>query len=255
MNKMKIIHKNKQKALKTICVIPARYGSTRLPGKPLLKIKELPLILWVYNRAKEANIFNAVYIATDDERIFDCVNDYGGNAIMTSVSHNSGTDRILEAIQGLDCTHIVNLQGDEPAVPVDLLRMFAAELEKLNNSTLLTCISHATIEDNADPNVVKVVLSEKNYALYFSRSAIPYNRDNLYCARYKHIGIYGFSRPVLKKFCSYSPTPLEKTEKLEQLRALEMGMKIRCLFYENYNSTGIDTLHDLERFRLSVGDA
>jgi 3-deoxy-manno-octulosonate cytidylyltransferase (CMP-KDO synthetase) len=176
-----------EKNNRIVCIIPARYESTRLPGKPLIEIKGLPLVMWTYNRAIESDAFNDVYIATDDRRIEEIVKQYNGKSIMTSSSHTSGTDRIFEAIQSINCGYIVNLQGDEPQIPVSILKEFAENIVKINNSSLLTCVSNATIEDIHNPDVVKVVLAENGDALYFSRAAIPFTKDGLPCKRYRHM--------------------------------------------------------------------
>ena len=241
----------KEENQRTVCIIPARYGSTRLPGKPLVVVKGLPLVMWVYNRALESDVFDEVVVATDDARIMEAVTKHRGRSVMTSEDHVSGTDRIREAVQTISCTHIINLQGDEPLVPVEIVREFAESCKKINDSTLLTCVSNATIEDKENPNVVKAVLGESGKALYFSRAPIPFVQNGQHSTPYRHTGIYGFTRAGLEKFCDHPPGTLEQTEKLEQLRALEMGMTIQCLVRE-YDSTGIDTEEDLNAFRLSV---
>ncbi len=209
--------------------------------------------MWVYNRAVESGVFSDVYIATDDKRIEGAVKQYNGRSIMTSKSHTSGTDRIFEAAQSIDCTHVVNLQGDEPQIPVSLLKDFVKNCKKINDSTLLTCVSNATIEEIDNPNVVKAVLADNGDALYFSRASIPFTKNGLHGIRYKHIGIYGFTMESLRKFCTHPQGNLEKTEKLEQLRALEMGMTIHCLIGD-YDSISIDTQQDLNAFRSIVGN-
>ncbi len=235
-----------------VCIIPARFGSTRLPGKPLLKVKDKPLILWTYFRALSANVFDEVLVATDDHRIEEIVLKAGGKALMTGAQHTTGTDRINEVAQQIDCTHVVNLQGDEPLIPLDLLEEFVSTLKKIPKTSLLTCVSNATIEEVHNPDVVKAVLTRDNQALYFSRAPIPYNRDGDTGGQwYRHTGIYGFTQESLKAFCSYPPTPLEQTEKLEQLRALEMGMPIHCLV-RDYDSPGIDTQEDLDAFKCRI---
>jgi 3-deoxy-manno-octulosonate cytidylyltransferase (CMP-KDO synthetase) len=235
-------------------VIPARYASSRLPGKPLIAIKGLPLVMWAYRRARDSDAFDRVIVATDDQRILDAVRAYGGEAVMTSTAHRSGTDRVLEAVSGVNAQHIVNLQGDEPEVPVKLLRDFAESLNNLDDKSLLTCVSNATIEEASNPDVVKAVLAADGRALYFSRAAIPFDRDGEDCRRYKHIGIYGFTRASLERFCGLGPGALEQAEKLEQLRALEANMTIRCLI-RRYDAIGIDTPRDLELFRRRVGES
>ena len=222
-------------------------GSNRLPGKPLELIAGTPLIVWVLRNAQQSGAFDEVGVATDDERVARVVEQAGGRAVMTDASHASGTDRVLEAASSFSGTHIVNIQGDEPRIPRSLLREFAATLKQMDDNSLLTIVSHATIEDTSDPNTVKAVLGKENQALYFSRSAIPYKREGV-AVYYKHCGIYGFTNESLRRFCSFPQGNLERVERLEQLRALENGMTIRCLEYD-FESIGIDTSEDLERFR------
>jgi 3-deoxy-manno-octulosonate cytidylyltransferase (CMP-KDO synthetase) len=232
-----------------LCVIPARYGSTRLPGKPLAEINGLPLVMWVYRRAEKAGCFDRIIVATDDRRIAGAVERHGGTAAMTSSKHTRGTDRVFEAAQKEKSDFIVNLQGDEPEIPAGLLKRFSAAVRTLDNNTLLTIASHATIKEIENPNVVKVVLDAEERALYFSRAPIPYDREkkgpNVFL---KHTGIYGFTRKGLQRYCSFPEGTLERRESLEQLRALEYGMSIRCLVHE-FKSMGIDTPEDLAVFR------
>lgn len=235
------------------CIIPARYNSTRFIGKPLVRIKNIPLIMWAYNNAVKANVFSTVVVATDDQRISETVTSCGGKVLLTSQEHQSGTDRVYEASKSLNATHIVNLQGDEPMVSSELLADFATSLISLPKNSLLTIVSHATIEDIANPNVVKAVLSKRNDALYFSRSPIPFDRNSINPTRYKHAGLYGFTRESLELFCSLPQGNLEKAESLEQLRALEEGMTIHCLI-RDYPSIGVDTPEDLAFFKQLIGD-
>lgn len=237
---------------RVVCVIPARYASLRLPGKPIAVVGGLPLVMWVYNLASSAGVFDQVLVATDDDRIVAAVRDHQGKAVMTSPDHASGTDRVLEAVQGIDCTHVVNLQGDEPLLPEFVVRQVVAALPDLDTASLLTCVSNATMGDGRDPNVVKAVLAANGDALYFSRSPIPWHGEGA-CSRFcRHRGIYGFSREGLDRFCSLPRGRLEQIERLEQLRALEHGMRIRCLMLE-YKGTAIDTPEDLVAFRKQVG--
>ena len=234
-----------------LCVIPARYGSMRLPGKPLLAIGGLPLVMWAYNRAAESGVFADVCVAADDPRIIEAVERHGGRAVMTSAHHASGTDRVFEVARTSGYGYVVNLQGDEPAIPVAVLRDFAETLVTIDTLSLLTCVSNAKIEEADNPNIVKVVLAANNDALYFSRARIPFDRDNSGCVFYKHTGVYGFSQESLALFCSLKRGVLEEAEKLEQLRALENGMKIHTLV-RNYQSVNIDTKEDLDLFRAAV---
>lgn len=242
------MHKVKEKIL---CVIPARFGSTRLPGKPLIMIKNIPLVIWVYRRAAGSGVFDKVCIATDDQRILDTAMSFGAPAVMTAQSHVSGTDRVREASAGLPYNYIVNIQGDEPLVPADLLRTMASRMESLDDNSLLTCVSNATINDGNNPNIVKVVCNAKLEALYFSRSLIPYNRGEGVAAALKHHGIYGFTQAGLAHFCSLPQGQLEKTERLEQLRALEQGMSVKCFLYD-YSGISIDTADDVQTFKKIV---
>ncbi|MBN1984109.1 MAG: 3-deoxy-manno-octulosonate cytidylyltransferase [Chitinivibrionales bacterium] len=237
-----------------VCIIPARYGSTRLEGKMLRTIRQVPLIVWTMRRAVDSGAFDAVYVATDDKRIYDTVRDFGGEAIMTSANHRSGTDRVCEAATQLNCQYVVNLQGDEPLFPLWLLVEFSRKLTTIDTLSLLTCVSDATLVELHNPNVVKAVLSIQQQALYFSRSAIPFSRDGTPAQRYKHSGIYGFSLQALRHFCSLPQGVLERVECLEQLRALEHGMPIHCLVRQ-YESISIDTQEDYEALcrRLEAG--
>jgi len=232
-----------------LCVIPARYGSNRLLGKPLAEINGLPLVMWAYKCAKKAGCFDKIIVATDDKRIAGAVERHGGIAAMTSSKHTRGTDRVFEAAQKEKSDYIVNLQGDEPEIPAGLLKRFVAAVRTLDNNTLLTIASHATISEIENPNVVKVVLDAEERALYFSRAPIPYDREkkesNVFL---KHKGIYGFTRRGLQRYCSFPEGTLERRESLEQLRALEYGMSIRCLVHD-FESMGIDTPEDLAVFR------
>ena len=233
-----------------LCVIPARYGSTRFPGKPLAEIDGIPLIVWVYRNTVAADAFDEVCVATDDERITEAVQRAGGKAVMTSSVHKSGTDRVNEVAGRISCTHVVNVQGDEPQIPAELLRKFSTALKQINDNSLLTVVSHATIEEISDANTVKAVLSRNNRALYFSRASIPYERNGTVPC-FKHIGIYGFTVAGLHRFCSFSEGTLERVEQLEQLRALENDMTINCIVHDFF-SIGIDTTEALERFRRQI---
>jgi 3-deoxy-manno-octulosonate cytidylyltransferase (CMP-KDO synthetase) len=234
-----------------LCVIPARFASRRLAGKPLCMIGGLPLVMWAYNGAVAAEVFQKVCVATDDVRILETVQRHGGVGIMTSEHHLSGTDRVAEAAETYDLEYIVNLQGDEPCVPRELLATLASKLPGLDDNSLLTCVSHATIKEKENPNVVKVVCDRNGDALYFSRAPIPYDRDGVPGEILTHWGIYGFTKHSLKRFCSFPAGSLEMREKLEQLRALENGMRIACVT-TGFGSMGIDTQEDLDAFRTRV---
>lgn len=235
-----------------LCVIPARFGSTRLPGKPLITIKGLPLVMWTYNRAFDSGVFEKVCVATDDRRIIDVVERHGGSAIMTSADHASGTDRVHEAAESWpQFDYVVNLQGDEPLVPTGLLESLGRNIGRIGDNSLLTCVSNATIDERNNPNVVKVVLNSRGEALYFSRSPIPFDRSGAVGRIFKHCGIYAFTKQGLRHFCGLPHGELEQREQLEQLRALEHGMKIACFSFD-YSGVGIDTPEDVERFKSLV---
>jgi 3-deoxy-manno-octulosonate cytidylyltransferase (CMP-KDO synthetase) len=237
---------------KILCVIPARYGSTRLKAKPLIPIQGKPLVMWAYESAVRAGVFDTVCVATDHKEIFNTVQKQNGLAVMTSPLHERGTDRVFEAARQFKHNYIVNLQGDEPNIPASVLKDFCKALTaQIDDNSLLTCVSNATIEDIGNPNTVKVVLNRRGEALYFSRSPIPYDCTRKRTMFYRHAGIYGFTKGSLKRFCSFAPSELEQCEKLEQLRALENGMTIRCLL-RDYQAVGIDTAVDLDKFRSTI---
>jgi len=244
--------------MNVIAIIPARYGSTRLDGKPLLDIAGKPMVQWVYERAKKAKLIRDVLVATDDKRVMSAVERFGGKAVMTSSSHRSGTDRIAEAAGSLNADVIVNVQGDEPLIEPEMIdeaiKPLLAE-SSLLISTLKTKIANE--EELKDPNVVKVVTDREGFALYFSRYPIPYERERSQKSEvrsqkknihYKHIGLYIYRRDFLLQFAKMKPTPLEDAEKLEQLRVLENGYKIKVV-ETKYNSIGVDTKEDLEKVR------
>lgn len=240
--------------MKRVIVIPARYASTRLPGKPLREIDNKPLIQWVYEGAKRSRLKDNILIATDDERIRDAALSFGADVVMTAPSCESGTERVYEAIKGSDAEIIVNLQGDEPFIRGDMIDELFSVIEKENpDMATLSCpIGHEG--EYRDPNTVKVVLDRLGFALYFSRSPIPYIKVNdhsplttHHSITYKHIGIYGYSRSFLEKFVNMEKGMLEEAESLEQLRVLEHGYRIRVLI-TSYDGFGIDTEEDLARF-------
>ena len=235
-----------------LCVIPARYGSTRFPGKPIIEVKGLPLVMWTYNRALTSGVFGKVCVATDDLRIVDAVERNGGTAVMTAANHASGTDRVCEAARAWpQFEYVVNLQGDEPLVPAGLLTDLCHNIRRIDDNSLLTCVSYATIDERDNPNVVKAVINLRGEALYFSRSPIPFDREGAGGTILKHIGVYAFTKQSLEYFCGLPCGELEQREKLEQLRALEHGMKIMCFSFK-YNGVGIDTPDDVEKFKRLV---
>ena len=231
--------------------IPARYASTRLPGKALAPIAGRPMIEHVYRRAREVEGLDRVIVLTDDERIRQAVEAFGGEAQMTPEDCASGTDRIAWAARTWTAAAVVNLQGDEPLVDPAAVRRLAQHLRRFPDDPLVTLAAPATRRELEEPSSVKVVTDRRGYALYFSRAAIPYARTPGVARPLKHIGIYGYQRRALLHMAELEPTPLERTEGLEQLRALENGMPIRVLEVTD-SSPGVDTPEDLERVRRLV---
>jgi 3-deoxy-D-manno-octulosonate cytidylyltransferase len=226
--------------------IPARYGSTRLPGKPLLPIAGRPMIEHVYARVAQARGLDRVVVLTDDERIARAVEGFGGEWEMTPADCASGTDRIAWAARGWDASAVINIQGDEPLIDPEEISAIAGHLAAHPDDPVVTLASPATAEEMANPNAVKVVLARDGAALYFSRSPIPYPRQESGAAPLKHLGIYGYQWAALLRLAGLEPTPLERSESLEQLRALENGIPIRVLIVAR-GAVGVDTAEDLER--------
>ena len=236
-------------------VIPARYASTRLQGKPLLDIAGKPMVVRVAEQAAKSGA-SEVVIATDFEKIVTVAKQHGFNAVMTRIDHASGTDRIAEVAQQLnwaDDEIVVNVQGDEPLIDPKLIQEVAAHLANSNDAVMATAC-HA-IHDEAsffNPNIVKVVMDANGSALYFSRSPIPYPRDDIYKANiqaHRHIGIYAYRVGFLKKYAELAVTELEKIESLEQLRVLHHGYKIGVTITKNAAASGVDTQEDLDYVR------
>ena len=231
--------------MRTLCVIPARYASTRLPGKPLADICGKPMICRVLERASRAQKPEKVIVATDDERIYDAVRAEGGEAILTRADHPTGTDRLAEVAEAYpEVDLIVNVQGDEPLIEPSVIDDLIAPFEMDENLPMATVM--VRMEDAAEqlnPNNVKVIVDKLGYALYFSRSLVPYPRAAAGPV-YKHIGIYAYRRDFLLRYARLEPTPLERAESLEQLRALENGYSIRVL-ETDCRFVGVDTPEDL----------
>jgi len=231
-------------------VIPARYASTRLPGKPLLEIAGRPMIEHVYRRAALARSVEAVIVATDDERIAAVVRAFGGRAQLTSSAHPSGTDRLAEVAATLDCDLVVNVQGDEPLIEPAMIDEATAPFAgdpALQMSSLRRRFDPGA--DLTNPNVTKVVVDREGYALYFSRAPIPVDRSApgaVSAYAFKHIGLYAYRREFLLTLARLPATPLERLECLEQLRVLEHGYRIKVL-ETMHDSIGVDTREDLER--------
>lgn len=246
-------------------VIPARYASTRLPGKPLLQIGGQPMIQHVYDRACDSEA-TRVIIATDDQRIADAANGFGAEVLMTAEDHASGTDRLGEVARKLNLApddRIVNVQGDEPLIPPVLINQVARNLEQYPDAKIATlCEEIQTPELVFNPNVVKVVRTLDNFALYFSRAPIPWARNDwtdsmstperllpAEMGYLRHVGIYAYRVELLNDFTGWQPSPLEKTESLEQLRALENGARIHVDIAVQRPPNGVDTQEDLEHVR------
>jgi len=227
-----------------IGILPARWGSSRFPGKPLHIIAGKPLIQHVWERCKLSSLLSDIFVATDDSRIADTVSSFGGKPIITSPDHPTGTDRLAEAAQQIpQATHILNIQGDEPLIDPSLIDQLAQALIDDPSLPMVTAANPISPSDPAvsDPNVVKVVLTKSQHALYFSRSPLPFFRNqikNLNVLRHK--GIYGYRRDFLQTFVSWPPSPLEQAESLEQLRALENNAPIKVIITDD-TSPGVDT--------------
>ena len=238
--------------MKLIAMIPARYGATRFPAKLMQDLCGKPVIVHTSQRVADTNLFDQVYVVTDDDRIENAIREVGGKVICSQKEHNSGSDRLAEASKDLEVDIIVNVQGDEPFTDKENLQkvidIFANDPQKnIAVASLMERITHP--DDIANPNNVKVVVNKFNEALYFSRSVIPFPRDtNTKVPYYKHIGIYAYRKDALQQFTQLPPSLLEETEKLEQLRYLENGFKIR-LAVTDIPTIGIDTPEDLEKAR------
>jgi len=246
-------------------VIPARLGASRLPGKPLLMIGDRPLIQWVWQRARASGAAS-VTIATDDVRILDSARAFGADCLMTSPRHASGTDRIAEVVRakGLAADEVVvNLQGDEPMMPPSVVNEVAESLHTRPHIDIATAVAPIlTLAEFLDPSCVKALRALDGQALYFSRAPVPWPRDaatqdgpTRFAGAWRHVGIYAYRVRSLLQFASWPPTPLEECEKLEQLRALEHGMRIHLTVLSEAPAAGVDTPEDLERVRASLAGA
>ena len=233
--------------MKVLCVIPARYASTRLPGKPLKDIAGKPMVCRVYERAAQAHKVSRTLVATDDERILQAVREHGGEAMMTRKDHPTGTDRLAEVAASFpDVDLIINEQGDEPLIDPGLIDQLASVFETDPDLCMATVKTEMFDEaEQTNPNNVKVVTDRHGYALYFSRSLLPYPRHKG-CPVYKHIGIYAYQRKFLLQYAKMETTPLESAESLEQLRALENGCRIKVVETKS-TFVGVDTAEDLAK--------
>ena len=247
-----------------LVVIPARYGSVRFPGKPLAMLAGKPMIQHVYEGAARAQHAEETVVATDDQRIVDAVEQFGGRAVLTSPSANSGTERAAEVARTRRATVVINVQGDEPLVQPQMIDQLVDFLERhaaVPMASLMTPFKPS--DDPNSPNVVKAVTDRDGFALYFSRAPIPYERASQPANRptgepanrfRKHLGVYGYQRHFLLQFPSLEPTPLERLEQLEQLRALEHGYRIKLL-ETAHDSIGVDTPEDLQRIERLLTQA
>lgn len=247
-----------------VVVIPARFASTRLPGKPLAEIAGKPMVVHVADRGRESGASDVV-IATDDQRIAAAAAAHGYTAMMTRAEHASGTDRIAEVVQArgwTDETIVVNVQGDEPRLPPALIRSVAEQLESHEQAEIATaCHPIHDAKEMFDANAVKVVIDENGYALYFSRAPIPWARDAFAKDRsrlpetlpvYRHLGLYAYRCAFLRRYAGLAPTALEKFESLEQLRALAHGVRIAVAVTTEAPEPGVDTVEDLEKARRAI---
>lgn len=232
--------------MKFLGVIPARYSSTRLEAKPLKKIHGHTMIEWVYKRARKSNLDDLI-VATDDKRIYDEVLSFGGKAIMTSEKHQNGTSRIAEVCEKINNFDvIINIQGDEPLIEVDMINSLINTFKE-DKDLVMATLKHRlnTKEEIENPNSVKVVCDKNDFAIYFSRSVIPFPRNVEKISYYKHIGIYAYKKDFVIEYSKMLSTPLEETESLEQLRVLENGYKIKVL-ETPYSLIGVDTEQNLK---------
>jgi 3-deoxy-manno-octulosonate cytidylyltransferase (CMP-KDO synthetase) len=241
--------------MSTVGVIPARYGSTRLPGKSLVPLCGKPLVQWVVERARLARRLDRLLVATDDERIAEVVRAFGGEPVMTRVDHPSGTDRIAEAVAGMDAEVVINIQGDEPLIDPVLIDSLAAAMAEDAGWDMVTAVCPITDpQDLVNPAVVKAVWAADGRALYFSRATIPFVRDAEPPAglrHWRHIGIYGYRRAFLDALVVSPPSLLEQAEKLEQLRALDRGGRIRIVTTD-HAGLGVDTPEDVAKAEAAL---
>lgn len=243
--------------MRVTAVIPARYASTRFPGKPLVDLCGKPMIQWVYEQTARCVAVNRVIVATDDERIATAVRTFGGEVMMTRADHATGTDRLAEVAAKIESALIVNVQGDEPLINPRMIEQALEPMRRNPGVPMGTLKSRIlTVAEYLSPNVVKVVTDRNDYALYFSRASLPFGRDVIAqldtrfseIEAYKHIGLYVYRRDFLLTYHKLAPTPLEQQEKLEQLRALENGFRIKVA-ETKLTSIGVDTPEDLEQVR------
>ena len=228
-----------------LAILPARFGSTRFPGKPLTPIAGKPMIQHVWERARSAKRIDAVVIATDDDRIRIACEAFGAEVEMTAIDHPTGTDRLAEVAARRDCDVIVNVQGDEPLIEGFVIDAAIEALEGDDRADMSTVVHRAEEEAFADPNRVKVVVDRAGFALYFSRAAIPYRRTDTGLVPLQHVGLYTYRRDFLLELVKLEQSPAERAEELEQLRVLENGYRIRVAEIEGWRSVPVDVPSDV----------
>ncbi|HNW26422.1 MAG TPA: 3-deoxy-manno-octulosonate cytidylyltransferase [Candidatus Gastranaerophilaceae bacterium] len=240
----------------TAIIIPARYDSTRLKGKPLIIVNDKPIIQWVFEKAVKSKLADRIIIATDNQEIYNTAIMFGAEAEMTSDTHQSGSDRIAEVVEKYpEISYIVNLQGDEPLITPESIDQIIKGVKDDKDADISTLVRVLTDKKEIEnPNCVKCARDLNGYALYFSRSKIPYERNEGHSKIYGHLGIYGYKREALLKMTKLPQTSLELAESLEQLRALQNGMKIKT-FVVDFSPVGIDTAEDLEKFKEIVSQS
>lgn len=239
-----------------IAIIPSRYGSTRFPGKPLALIKNKSMIQWVYENVKKVENISEVYVATDDHRIFDAVTSFGGKALMTSDKHICGTDRLAECAKILQLSSndvVLNIQGDEPLIRKEMIEDLIScfDFSEVYMGTLKKKIEGD--EELTNPNVVKVITDVNDYAIYFSRYCLPYERNEKKTEHYKHIGVYGYTVKFLLEYSKMTKTSLEISESLEQLRVIENGLKIKVK-ETKYQTIGVDIPEQIKQVEALMED-
>lgn len=232
--------------MKIAAIIPARFDSTRFPGKPLVKIAGISMIQRVYRQVEKADVLSPIIVATDDQRITQEVRKFGGHVVMTDHAHPSGTDRLWEVMKDSDFDGAVNIQGDEPLISEQLIRSVYDELCEGRCLVVTASFYNRSVEDYLSPHVVKVVMDRDSRALYFSRTPIPFCKETDFDGFNQHIGIYGYKRTALEKFVNLSQSALEKRERLEQLRFLENGISL-AVVESRQPSYGVDTPDDIKK--------
>ncbi|MCP3987398.1 MAG: 3-deoxy-manno-octulosonate cytidylyltransferase [bacterium] len=242
-------------SVRAVGVIPARWASSRFPGKPLVEIAGRPMIQHVVEGARQASRLSRVLVATDDERIARACTAFGAEVAMTSADHPTGSDRLAEVARSLDEEVIVNIQGDEPMIEGFVVDAAVDALLEDSSLPMATVVHAAEDAGLSDPNRVKVVMTNNGDALYFSRSPIPHRRDDTAPRPiWQHVGLYAYRRPFLLEYVHLTPTPLERSEALEQLRALEHGHRIRCAVIDGWQSVPVDTPADVATVEAALAD-